>query len=54
MINYECQNCNEPFSAEEPPFDGRELCDECRAEFKQTATHTHNVDIHYRNTKVTL
>ena len=38
MINYECQNCNEPFSAEEPDLDGRELCDPCRAEFKQAAT----------------
>ena len=32
MGKYECWNCNEMFHLDEPPYDGFEYCDECRAE----------------------
>jgi len=32
MGEYECWDCNEKFHLEEPPYDGREICDECRYE----------------------
>ena len=32
MGNYECTNCNETFHLDEPPYDGDEICDECREE----------------------
>ena len=30
MGEYECMSCNEMFHLEEPPWDGLEMCDECR------------------------
>jgi|GEM_PF-2874287 Zn finger protein HypA/HybF involved in hydrogenase expression len=36
MGEYECWNCNEIFELDEPPYDGFEICDECRAEAKET------------------
>ena len=30
MGEYECMNCNEKFHLDEPPWDGLEMCDECR------------------------
>ena len=30
MGEYECINCNEKFHLDEPPWDGLEMCDECR------------------------
>ena len=35
MGEYECWNCNEIFELDEPPYDGFEICDECRAEVKE-------------------
>ena len=35
MGEYECRNCNEIFELDEPPYDGFEICDECRAETKE-------------------
>ena len=32
MGEYECCNCNEMFHLDEPPWDGLEMCDECREE----------------------
>ena len=32
MGDYECTNCNETFHLDEPPYDGDEICDECREE----------------------
>ena len=29
---YECTNCNEVFTLEEPPHDGAPVCEECRLE----------------------
>ena len=34
MGEYECWDCDEKFHLEEPPYDGREICDECRKEYK--------------------
>ena len=31
---YECWDCDEKFHLDEPPFDGREICDECREDYK--------------------
>ena len=32
MGEYECVNCDETFHLDEPPYDGHEICDECREE----------------------
>jgi len=32
MGEYECWDCDKKFHLEEPPYDGREICDECRYE----------------------
>ncbi len=32
MGDYECVNCDETFHLDEPPYDGHEICDECREE----------------------
>ena len=37
MGEYECWDCNETFQLEEPPED-REVCDECRKEYKNDKT----------------
>jgi Zn finger protein HypA/HybF involved in hydrogenase expression len=34
MGEYECWDCNDKFYLEEPPYDGREICDKCREEYK--------------------
>jgi len=34
MGEYECWNCDEKFHLDEPPYDGREICYECREEEK--------------------
>ena len=31
MGEYQCTNCNETFWLDEPPWDGDEVCDACRA-----------------------
>tara|TARA_R110000822_G_scaffold90815_1_gene209723 strand:- start:212 stop:448 length:237 start_codon:yes stop_codon:yes gene_type:complete len=30
MGEYECWDCDKKFHLEEPPYDGREICDPCR------------------------
>ena len=34
MGEYECWDCDEKFHLEEPPYDGREICDQCREDYK--------------------
>ena len=34
MGEYECWDCNDKFHLEEPPYDGRAICDKCRQEYK--------------------
>ena len=34
MGDYECVNCDETFHLDEPPYDGHEICDECREEIQ--------------------
>jgi len=34
MGEYECWDCDKKFHLEEPPYDGREICDKCREEEK--------------------
>ena len=40
MGEYECWNCNEIFELDEPPYDGFEICDECRAEAKENSVYS--------------
>ena len=32
MGEYECWDCDKKFHLDEPPYDGREICYECRDE----------------------
>ena len=34
MGEYECWDCDKKFHLDEPPYDGREICYECREEEK--------------------
>ena len=50
---YECIDCNEEFEAFEPPFDGKDLCDPCRAEYempelKEIMQKWHQLQAHLR------
>ena len=41
---YECWDCDEKFHLEEPPYDGRAICDECRKEDKQNEKAIYNIN----------
>ena len=40
MREYECWNCNEIFELEEPPYDGFEICDDCRLEAEENSYYS--------------
>jgi Zn finger protein HypA/HybF involved in hydrogenase expression len=40
----ECWDCDEKFHLEEPPYDGRAICDECRKEDKQNEKGIYNIN----------
>ncbi len=44
MGEYECWDCDEKFHLEEPPYDGRTICDECRKEEKQNEKTIYNIN----------
>jgi hypothetical protein len=35
MGEYECWDCDKKFHLDEPPYDGREICYDCRDEEKE-------------------
>jgi len=40
MGEYECWDCDKKFHLDEPPYDGREICYECREEEKNEKQRT--------------
>ena len=40
MGEYECCYCNEIFEFEEPPYDGFEICDDCRLEAEENSYYS--------------
>ena len=45
MGEYECWNCDEKFHLDEPPYDGREICYQCREEEKNEKGWTYKKEI---------
>ena len=42
MGEYECWDCDKKFHLDEPPYDGREICYECREEEKKERERLEN------------